>query len=82
MNFFIFFYVFQNTVFEKKKIGYNHVTVSSMNWGILVCDMESCYKNISKNRNVTFILQNLQKKIEKIQMNSKKSINLLKMQIE
>ena len=31
---------------------------------ILVCDMESCYKYISKNFNVTLIFQNFQKRKE------------------
>ena len=45
--------------------------------------MESWYKNISKNCSVTFILQNFKnvKNNEKIQMDSKKSINSFEMKI-
>ena len=49
---------------------------------ILVYDIESCDKYISKTRNVTFSFKNFQiffqnrKKIEIIQMDSKKLINL------
>ena len=57
-------------VFEKKLRYYNHATVSSITRKILVCDIESGYKNISKIRNVTFILKNFQKrkKIENTQI--------------
>ena len=55
----VFFYIFQNTVYEKKW-GYNRTTVSSIIREILVRDMQSCYKNISKTRSATFIFQNFQ----------------------
>ena len=44
---------------------------------ILVCYTKSCYKNISKICTSTFIFHNLKnvKKIEKIHMDSEKSIN-------
>ena len=45
-----------------------------------MCDTESWYKTIPKIRNVKFIFPNFQKqkKIEKIQIDSKKSINSFK----
>ena len=36
MNFFNLFYVFQNTVFEKK-LGYKHATITLITQKILVC---------------------------------------------
>ena len=48
---------------------------------ILECDMESCYKNISKIRNISFIFQNYEKKfstkkIVNIYLDCEKSMNL------
>ena len=40
MNF-NFFYVFENTVFEKEWDCIRAI-VSSISWKIIVCDMESC----------------------------------------
>ena len=56
------FFVFRSTIFEKKYRGYNRATVSSITRKILVCDMESWYKNISKIRYVTFIFKLSKKK--------------------
>ena len=64
MNFFNFFYDFENTVFEKNILSYNGAAVSSIVWKILVCDMKSWYKIISKIRNFTFIFQNVRKCIK------------------
>ena len=64
MNFFNFFYVFQNIVFEKK-IETNRAAVSSIARKILACDMESWYEKISKIRNVTFIFQNFPKNFQR-----------------
>ena len=76
------FTVFENTVFEKKNQGFNRKNVSTITRKILECNMKSCYKNISKIRNV-FILQNFEKKKiknvikkGKIPMDSVKSMNL------
>ena len=63
MNFCHFFYVCENTVVEKNW-GYKRETISSITWKILVYDMESGYKNIFKIRNITFIFQNLKKKLK------------------
>ena len=62
------FFLFFKIPFLRKNRGYNRATVSSIPRKILVCDMESWYKNISKIRNVTLIFQNFQKrnKIDKI----------------
>ena len=63
-----FFYVSENTVLDKKWMNHQK---------ILVCYTKSCYKNISKICTSTFIFHNLKnvKKIEKIHMDSEKSIN-------
>ena len=74
MNFFNFFYVLENTVFEIK--GYNRVAVGLISQKIRVCDMESCYKIISKIRKVTLILKNFQKRRKKL----KKFVWILKNQ--
>ena len=64
--------------------GYNCATVGSITQKIFVCDMNFCYKNVSKIRNVTFISKNFQSilknvtKIEKTHMESEKSLNLFK----
>ena len=52
-----------------------------------MCNMQSWHNNIRKIRNVMFIFQNKKKSkckktIEKIQMDSKKSINSFEMQKE
>ena len=45
-------------MFSQKKIwGYNIATVSLITRKILLCDIESCYKNVSKIPNVTFNFQ-------------------------
>ena len=66
--------------FLKKNSGHNRATVSLITRNILVCDVEFCYKNISKIHNVKFIFPNFQKKknIEKIHVDSEKSINSFK----
>ena len=77
MNFFNFFYVSENTDFEKNR-SYNCATISLIRRKILVGDMEFCERNISKLRNVTFTLKNFRKlknKIDKIHTDSKKLIN-------
>ena len=70
--------MFMKITFLKKNWDYNRVTVSPIIQKILVCDIESCYKDISEILNVTFSFQNLQnvfqnrKEIEKIHMESKR----------
>ena len=57
--------------FWKKNRGYNRV--SSITRKILVCDMESCHKNLSKIRNIMLIVQKIQTFFQK---RKKKSKNL------
>ena len=63
--------------FLEKYGSYNCATVRSICLKIRVCGTESCYKKISKIRNVMFIFLNFQKqkKIENIHTDSEKSIN-------
>ena len=86
MNISTFFYVFENTVFDLRNQGCTGSIVSSISRQIRLCDMESCYKNLSETRNVTFIFLNFQKinlktleNIEKIHMDSEKLINSFEM---
>ena len=61
-EFFQFFCTFIKISFLNK----DRANVILITWNILVCDLESCYKN--KIRNVTFIFQNFQfffKNVEK-----------------
>ena len=66
MNFSISFYIFKNTVFETRKRiqGYDREIVRSTTQKSLEFNMKSCYKNVSKIRNVTFIFQKRKKIIE------------------
>ena len=57
MNFFIFSR-FSKYRFWKKNRAYNRATVSSITQKILLCDMESWYKNITNIPNVAYIFQN------------------------
>ena len=73
------FFTYMKITFLKKNWHYNRATTRK----ILVCDMISCYKNISKIRNVTFIFKSFQnnfqkrkKKLEKIHMDFEKSTNV------
>ena len=45
------------TTFLKKKLGYNRATVSTLTRKIFMYDMESCYENVPKIPNATFIFQ-------------------------
>ena len=55
---FFLFHVYENTISKKKWM------LQSFN-----CATESCYKNISKIRNATFICQNLKKMFEIVKKN-------------
>ena len=67
---------------KEKNQGFNRKNVSSFTWKVFECDMEFCYKNIFKIRNVTFIFQYFEKQNENIKaiaktpMDSVKSMNL------
>ena len=52
--------------FLKKNVAYDRATIGLIIRKILVSDMESCYKNISKIRNIKFIFQNIQKSKKKL----------------
>ena len=54
-NFFKIFLRFRKYCFRRKNRGYKRKTISSITWKIFESDMESCYKNISKIRNIPFI---------------------------
>ena len=80
--FFEFFYIFENSMFEKKTRGYNRETANSIIRKILECDMEFHYANTSEIHKVLLIFWNFKTKLsttfqknEKIQMNSEKSMN-------
>ena len=60
-EFFQFCFTFLKIPFFEKNWCYNRATVNSITQKILVCDIESCYRNISEIRNVTSIFQNCQK---------------------
>ena len=80
-EFFQFFLRLWKYRFRKKNWGYYRATVGSITQKILVSDIESFNRNISKIRNVTFNFQNLKnnsqkrKKIGKIHMDFEISIN-------
>ena len=84
MNFFNFFLLLWKYHLKKNR-GHYRATVSSITQKKHVSDMEFCFKNSSNIRNVTFIFQNFQKnskgkqKIEKIHVDSEKSINSYEM---
>ena len=74
-EFFQFFLRLWKYFFWKTNWGYIHATVCSITQKIVIRNMESCYKKISKIRNVTFIFFNFhtnfqkrKKKIDKIHM--------------
>ena len=69
-NFSIFFHVYENTVFEKKS-RLSYATVGSMTRKILTRDMKSCYKKISKIRNLKLIFQNFDFPVQKLKENGK-----------
>ena len=50
----VFLYILKSSVFEQIE-SYNRETITWNPEKNRVCDMASCYKNISKIRNVTFI---------------------------
>ena len=85
-KFFQFFFTFTKTLLMKKNQRYNRATISSVTRNIIVCYMECCHEITSEIHNVTFIFQNSKKiknvkTIEKIPMNSEKSINSCKIKI-
>ena len=57
-----FFTLFENT--DKKSQCYRSKTIRTIIWIIVECDMGFSCKNVSKIRNVTFICQNVEKKIQ------------------
>ena len=63
MNY-IFFYVYE-IIFWIKIKEKNRATISSISRKIIVYNIETFHRNVSEIRNVTFIFQNLQKKIQK-----------------
>ena len=63
---------------KKKNWGYNRATVSSIPWKLFVCNVESCYKNLSKICNFTFNFQNFQKKFQMRKKNWKNSYGFWK----
>ena len=56
----IFFFVFENIDF-KKNLSNNREIVNFITRKILVCGVESYYKKIHKDRNITLIFQKLEK---------------------
>ena len=67
-------------IFIREKKNWNHATFSAITRKILRCDMESCYKNISKIRNVAFICKNFQIFFRKRKKELKKFMWILKNQ--
>ena len=68
-EFFQFFFTYMKILFLKKNRGYKRRIVSSITQKILLCNVESCYENISEIRKVIRSFQNFQKREIKIEKN-------------
>ena len=76
MNFFNFFYVFENTVLEKNW-GRNRATVSSIPRKIRVCDMWSSYKTYPKFVTLRSICKIFKQIFENVEKNRKNSYGFI-----
>ena len=58
------FTFFKISFLKWKNWGYSRANFNSITQEILLCDVESWYKNVCKIRNVTFIIEIFKKNVE------------------